>query len=214
MLTESVTPPMAVELGQRVPRALCGARKHNGTRCRALPCPGKARCRRHGGMSTGPRTAAGKFRTAQNINKAARAALGKLDASASLKRSVSREIVAAVVARATAVASEPALEVRASGLGDRLTELTGKSLDHIDGVFSREVPRGKKAALSPADKFLTRERSDLAKAVLRAQVMSDQTAFMARRSAVLGEVVAALLGAEQSTEEKPLSIASSDAETG
>ncbi len=45
---------------------LCGAKTRAGYPCRGLPVyrppskPGKARCRMHGGRSTGPRTDAGR----------------------------------------------------------------------------------------------------------------------------------------------------------
>ena len=46
-------------LGQR-----CGARTRRGTACQKSPLNGKTRCRLHGGLSTGPRTAEGKARIA------------------------------------------------------------------------------------------------------------------------------------------------------
>jgi hypothetical protein len=40
-------------------RVACGARKKDGSQCRAMTEPGRNRCRFHGGRSTGPRTAEG-----------------------------------------------------------------------------------------------------------------------------------------------------------
>ena len=40
----------------------CGARTRRGTACQKPPLAGKTRCRLHGGLSTGPRTAEGKAR--------------------------------------------------------------------------------------------------------------------------------------------------------
>lgn len=40
----------------------CGARTKKNGRCLAEPLPGKRRCHRHGGASTGPRTPEGKAR--------------------------------------------------------------------------------------------------------------------------------------------------------
>ncbi|MDA9949695.1 hypothetical protein N9C16_09990 [Paracoccaceae bacterium] len=40
----------------------CGARTRRGTLCQKPPLNGKTRCRLHGGLSTGPRTAEGKAR--------------------------------------------------------------------------------------------------------------------------------------------------------
>ena len=46
-------------------RVPCGARTRNGAPCRCKSEPGKRRCRFHGGMSTGPRTAEGQERIAE-----------------------------------------------------------------------------------------------------------------------------------------------------
>ncbi len=42
----------------------CGAKTHKGTPCQKAALKGKTRCRLHGGLSTGPRTAEGKARVA------------------------------------------------------------------------------------------------------------------------------------------------------
>lgn len=53
------------ELKQDRQRVPCGAYcRTTGNPCRALSVPGKRRCRLHGGLSTGPKTAAGKARCA------------------------------------------------------------------------------------------------------------------------------------------------------
>ena len=44
---------------------LCGARTRSDNPCRKYPIAGKRRCRLHGGLSTGPKTAAGKARIAK-----------------------------------------------------------------------------------------------------------------------------------------------------
>ena len=44
------------------PGQRCGAKTRKGTPCQKLPLTGKARCRLHGGLSTGPRTVEGKAR--------------------------------------------------------------------------------------------------------------------------------------------------------
>jgi len=49
------------------PRALrpeCGARTRKGTPCAARCVPGRERCRMHGGLSTGPKSAEGRERIA------------------------------------------------------------------------------------------------------------------------------------------------------
>ena len=49
-------------------RVRCGARRRtDGMPCEALSVPGKHRCLWHGGCSTGPRTAEGKARSADNL---------------------------------------------------------------------------------------------------------------------------------------------------
>ena len=44
--------------------ARCGAKTRSGTPCAKYPINGKRRCRLHGGLSTGPKTAEGKARIA------------------------------------------------------------------------------------------------------------------------------------------------------
>lgn len=46
---------------------LCGAKTKAGHPCRAMKVPGRKRCRWHGGLSTGPRTAEGKAKCARNL---------------------------------------------------------------------------------------------------------------------------------------------------
>lgn len=41
-------------------RPFCGAKTRAGGACQAKAVPNKTRCRMHGGMSTGPKTAAGR----------------------------------------------------------------------------------------------------------------------------------------------------------
>jgi hypothetical protein len=49
---------------ERKDRPRCGAQNRQGQPCAVRVEPGKARCRFHGGLSTGPRTAEGKARIA------------------------------------------------------------------------------------------------------------------------------------------------------
>ena len=42
----------------------CGAQTRKGTPCKAKALPGKTRCKFHGGMSTGPKTAEGRQKIA------------------------------------------------------------------------------------------------------------------------------------------------------
>lgn len=43
----------------------CGAKTRSGGSCRKPPLAGKNRCRLHGGLSTGPRTSAGRAKCAE-----------------------------------------------------------------------------------------------------------------------------------------------------
>jgi len=49
-------------------RRTCGARTRRGTPCRALGLA-NGRCRNHGGLSTGPRTAEGKAKAAEALRR-------------------------------------------------------------------------------------------------------------------------------------------------
>jgi hypothetical protein len=51
--------------GRRKGRLLCGAKTRAGGCCQVRAEPGKARCRFHGGKSTGPKTPAGRARIAE-----------------------------------------------------------------------------------------------------------------------------------------------------
>src|SRR5689334_15221393 len=50
---------------RRRERPKCGARNRQGEPCAVRGEPGKARCRFHGGLSTGPRTVEGRARVAE-----------------------------------------------------------------------------------------------------------------------------------------------------
>nr|WP_305792587.1 MULTISPECIES: HGGxSTG domain-containing protein [unclassified Aliiroseovarius] len=52
-------------LSQKSPQNLCGASTRKGAPCKANALPGKARCRFHGGASTGPKTPEGRERIAE-----------------------------------------------------------------------------------------------------------------------------------------------------
>ncbi len=60
--------------GTSARRPLCGAKTRAGTPCRAVVIEGKARCKYHGGCSTGPTSAEGRARIAEsNRRRAAQA---------------------------------------------------------------------------------------------------------------------------------------------
>lgn len=74
-ITEGMAPLLAAERERRlqwlkkrlqkpIRHSTCDARNRKGTACRNKPIPGKRRCRFHGGLSTGPKTAEGKARIA------------------------------------------------------------------------------------------------------------------------------------------------------
>ena len=48
---------------------LCGARTRKGVPCQRKAVRGKQRCRNHGGMSTGPKTAEGRARISEGVRK-------------------------------------------------------------------------------------------------------------------------------------------------
>ena len=52
-------------------RPLCGARTRKGTPCQARCVDGRERCRLHGGLSTGPRTAEGREAIAESNRRRA-----------------------------------------------------------------------------------------------------------------------------------------------
>jgi hypothetical protein len=57
---------LALEARQRRRGLRCGARTQKGTPCRMKPVSErKGRCRLHGGLSTGPKTAEGRARIAE-----------------------------------------------------------------------------------------------------------------------------------------------------
>ncbi len=53
------------ELSNKSPNQRCGARTRKGAPCKAKALPGKTRCKFHGGMSTGPKSAEGRLRIAE-----------------------------------------------------------------------------------------------------------------------------------------------------
>ena len=55
----------------------CGAKNRKGLPCRNTNLRRNGRCKFHGGRSTGPKTAAGKQRSAQNLPKKTLASEGK-----------------------------------------------------------------------------------------------------------------------------------------
>jgi transcriptional regulator with XRE-family HTH domain len=53
------------EQSNKSPNQRCGARTRKGAPCKAKALPEKTRCKFHGGMSTGPKTAEGRQRIAE-----------------------------------------------------------------------------------------------------------------------------------------------------
>lgn len=52
---------------KKADRPLCGAKTRKGVPCVRRAVPGKARCRNHGGLSTGARTPMGLARAIKNL---------------------------------------------------------------------------------------------------------------------------------------------------
>jgi len=50
-------------------KKMCGAKTRQGTPCKNTRLYKNGRCKNHGGLSTGPRTAQGKARALANLNK-------------------------------------------------------------------------------------------------------------------------------------------------
>lgn len=48
-------------------RSICGARTRVGGQCKARVVKGKSKCRMHGGLSTGPKSAVGRFAALWNL---------------------------------------------------------------------------------------------------------------------------------------------------
>jgi len=63
---------MKFSLEELQQREFCGARTRAGTPCKRRDLYSNGRCRLHGGLSTGPRTEAGKKRAALNGFKKSR----------------------------------------------------------------------------------------------------------------------------------------------
>ncbi|MEQ1956417.1 HGGxSTG domain-containing protein [Mesorhizobium sp. CN2-181] len=53
------------EVVRKPQRARCGAKTRSGGECRMAVISGKHRCRMHGGLSSGPKTAEGRSRIAE-----------------------------------------------------------------------------------------------------------------------------------------------------
>ena len=65
MITKgNVTIGLETRFGPDWPGQRCEAKTRRGTACQKPPLNGKTKCRLHGGLSTGPRTAEGKARIA------------------------------------------------------------------------------------------------------------------------------------------------------
>lgn len=69
-------------------RSRCGAKNRAGNPCRRWPIRGRTRCRLHGGMSTGPRTEAGRQRCAE-----ARRRHGEYTKTAVAQRKMTRDLI-------------------------------------------------------------------------------------------------------------------------
>ena len=64
MTNSNLEKDIAWRFGADWPAQRCGAKTRRGTACQKPPIQGKTRCRLHGGLSTGPRTAEGRARIA------------------------------------------------------------------------------------------------------------------------------------------------------
>ena len=62
-------PPTRPEFPEECRGLTCGAKTRKGTPCKRKDIYLNGRCQLHGGLSTGPKTAAGKQRSAANLHK-------------------------------------------------------------------------------------------------------------------------------------------------
>lgn len=69
--TEQVKP--MIRQRSKLGRALCGARTRQGRPCLREVVEGNARCRNHGGCSTGPKSAEGKRKVTFNLPRVRKA---------------------------------------------------------------------------------------------------------------------------------------------
>ena len=69
-------PPPILDFPDELVGAQCGARTRQGNPCRQPALLPSGRCRYHGGRSTGPRTAAGKAKSAANGRRPKRKGAG------------------------------------------------------------------------------------------------------------------------------------------
>ncbi|WP_425537349.1 HGGxSTG domain-containing protein [Phaeobacter gallaeciensis] len=72
----------------------CGARTRKGTACRSRPIPGKRRCRFHGGLSSGPKTQAGRNRIAEAQRKRWALCRGKRFIASGARADLGRQVKA------------------------------------------------------------------------------------------------------------------------
>ena len=75
-LTES---GLATRFGPDWPGRRCGAKTRQGTPCQNPAIKKRARCKLHGGRSTGPRTAEGKARVAAAHTKRGRRSVARVE---------------------------------------------------------------------------------------------------------------------------------------
>ena len=61
---KSAMPPTVAGSSYDSPQSTCDAQMEHGLLCQKSPEPGRSRCKQHGGLSTGPRTIAGKLAVA------------------------------------------------------------------------------------------------------------------------------------------------------
>lgn len=61
------SPPQTLPFPEELRGLTCGAKTRKGTPCKRTDIYRSGRCKFHGGRSTGPKTEAGKQRSAQNL---------------------------------------------------------------------------------------------------------------------------------------------------
>jgi hypothetical protein len=156
---------MLDDLDWRPRRRYCDARcksSLNNIYCRNWPVPGKTRCRFHGGLSTGPRTAHGKERAVAAMVEGRRRWVERMKAEGKKfpggRKAGVRWTTAAMRARAAAEEQAPrTLDDFIAGLREERSQRVSKA---IDAAFnSKAQRRAAIRAMSPQDKIQAARRA-------------------------------------------------------
>lgn len=192
-------PAIEVDLGTenhdfaRMPLIRCGARRQNGLACRQWVPAGRLRCKFHGGLSTGPRTAEGKARVAQNIaGKGGTGSGPRLPKSKAGHGRTPKRVQDA--RRALAAAGPPSA-------ADRLNHATDLALGRVGQVLAMDVPyRPEVLAADEGMMAVAKLQVRTATDVIALQVRVEEARLRATRPDALGELLQRIGEAERERE--------------